>query len=165
MVLVTELHGFERFESAPQLMAYLGLTPSEYSSGGSRKQGSITKAGNSHVRRILVEAAWNYRHPPRVGAGLTKRRVGQSPATIETADKAMRRLHKRWTSMSWRKMPGQKIAVAGARELVGFVWAALSRTPTPSELSSSQTKNRKPAKKATKKRESQTKRRKSAVAA
>lgn len=164
MVLVTELHGFERFESAPQLMAYLGLTPSEYSSGGSRKQGSITKAGNTHVRRILVEASWNYRHKPRVGAGLTKRRAGQSPATIEIADKAMRRLHNRWTSMGWRKMPSQKIAVAVARELVGFVWAALSRPPRSTEVSPSQTKSRKPAKKATKKSSTQTKSRKPAMA-
>lgn len=125
MVLVTELHGFERFESAPQLMAYLGLTPREYSSGGSRKLGSITKAGNAHVRRVLVEAAWNYRHRPRVGAGLRKRRAGQSPQTIEHADKAMRRLYKRWEQMGWRRMPSQKITVAVARELSGFIWAAL----------------------------------------
>lgn len=143
MTLVTELHGFERFESAPQLMAYLGMTPSEYSSGGSRRRGSITKAGNTHVRRILVEASWNYRHRPRVGAGLTKRREGQSPAAIETADKAMRRLHKRWESLGWRKMPSQKVAVAVARELVGFIWAALSRPPQPIEEDSRPTKNEK----------------------
>ena len=129
MIWVTELHGFERFESASQLMAYLGLTPSEYSSGGTRKQGSITKAGNAHVRRILVEAAWNYRHRPRVGTGLTKRRSGQSPVTIELADKAMRRLYSRWQALSLRNMPNQKIAVAIARELAGFIWAALAHPP------------------------------------
>ena len=132
MVLVTELHGFERFESAPQLMAYLGLTPREYSSGGSRKLGSITKAGNAHVRRVLVEAAWNYRHKPRVGERLKKRREGQDPRTIETADRAMRRLYSRWETMGWRKMPSQKIAVANARELAGFIWAALNQhSPRP----------------------------------
>lgn len=126
MVLVTELHGFERFETAPQLMAFVGLTPSEYSSAGVRKQGSITKTGNTHVRRVLVEAAWNYRHAPRVGAGLTRRRAGQSPLTIKTADKAMRRLYSRWQRMSERRLSSQKIAVAVARELIGFVWAALA---------------------------------------
>ena len=130
MVLVTELHGFERFESAPQLMAYLGLTPSEYSSGGKRKLGSITKAGNAHVRRVLVESAWNYRHAYRVGVKLKKRREGASPKTIALADRAMRRLRKRWVAMSERKMPNQKIAVALARELVGFIWAALTSRPT-----------------------------------
>ena len=146
MVWVTELHGFERFESAPQLMAFLGLTPSEYSSGGSRKQGSITKAGNAHVRRVLVEAAWNYRHRPRVGVGLTKRRRGQSPKTIELADKAMRRLYSRWQTLSDRNMPNQKIAVAIARELAGFLWAALSQPP-PSKESSTSTKTYKLKKK------------------
>ncbi len=87
MTLVTELHNFERFESAPQLMSFLGLVPSEYSSAGHHKRGSITKAGNAHVRRVLGEAAWHYRHWPRVGAGLRKRRAGQSPSTIETADR------------------------------------------------------------------------------
>lgn len=127
MTVVTELHGFERFKTAPQLMAFLGLVPSEYSSAGHHKRGSITKAGNNRVRRVLVEAAWNYRHWPRVGARLRKRRAGQLSSTITTADKAMRRLHHRWLTMSERRMPSQKIAVAVARELVGFLWAVLSK--------------------------------------
>lgn len=135
MVLVTELHGFERFESAPQLMAFVGLTPSEYSSAGKRQQGSITKTGNAHVRRILVEVAWNYRHVPRVGTKLRQRRAQQSPRTIETADKAMRRLYARWRKMDERRKPSQKTVVAVARELMGFVWAALSEPPTASEAS------------------------------
>jgi transposase len=130
-----ELHGFERFESAPQLMAFVGLTPSEYSSAGKRQQGSITKTGNTHVRRILVEVAWNYRHAPRVGAQLRKRRARQSPRTIETADKAMRRLYARWRKMDERRKPSQKIVVAAARELMGFIWAALAEPPNTSEVS------------------------------
>jgi transposase len=133
MILVTELHGFERFESAPQLMAFVGLTPSEYSSAGKRQQGSITKTGNAHVRRILVEVAWNYRHAPRVGVKLRERRARQSPRTIETADKAMRRLYARWRKMDERRMPSQKIVVAAARELMGFIWAALAEPPNKSE--------------------------------
>ena len=71
-----ELGDVTRFGSARQLMSYLGLTPSEYSSGARQRRGPITKTGNSHVRRILVESAWHYRHPPRVGAALRKRREG-----------------------------------------------------------------------------------------
>lgn len=126
MTVITELHGFERFHTAPQLMAFLGLVPSEYSSAGQQKRGAITKAGNNHVRRVLIEAAWDYRHRPRVGAGLRKRRAGQLPSAIETADRAMRRLHSRWCSMIERRMPTQKVVVATARELVGFIWAALA---------------------------------------
>ncbi len=128
MVLVTELHGFERFEDPRQLMAYLGLVPSEHTSDGKGHRGSITKAGNSHVRRILVEAAWHYRRKPACGWKLRKRRIGQPPSVIEHADKAMRRLHKRWCTMQAHNKPGPKIVVAIARELVGFLWAVLTQT-------------------------------------
>ncbi len=132
MIVVTELHGFERFEDPRQLMAYLGLVPSEYSSAGKSHRGSITKAGNGHVRRVLVEASWHYRHKPRCGWKLRKRRIGQPASVIEHADKAMRRLHKRWQVMSMRNKPSPKIVVAIARELVGFIWAVLARqTATP----------------------------------
>lgn len=128
MVLVTELHGFERFEDPRQLMAYLGLVPSEHTSDGKGRRGSITKAGNSHVRRILVEAAWHYRRPPRIGLPLRRRRVDQLPSVIEHADKAMRRLYKRWGTMQAHNKPSPKIVVAMARELVGFLWAVLTQT-------------------------------------
>jgi transposase len=128
MAFVTELHGFERFESPRQLMAYLGLVPSEHTSDAKVYRGSITKAGNGHVRRVLVEAAWHYRHLPRCGAALRKRRSGQLPSVIEHADKAMRRLHKRWYRMQSCNKPGPKIVVAIARELVGFLWAVLTET-------------------------------------
>lgn len=125
MTVVTELHGFERFEDPRQLMAFLGLVPSEHTSDGRGHKGSITKAGNSHVRRVLVETSWHYRHIPRVGQQLRKRRAGQLPSVIEHADKAMRRLHKRWYAMSMCNKPNPKIVVAIARELVGFIWAVL----------------------------------------
>jgi transposase len=128
MTIVTELHGFERFDDPRQLMAFLGLVPSEHTSDGKGYRGSITKTGNSHVRRVLVEAAWHYRHPPRCGAKLRKRRLGQLPSVIEHADKAMRRLHKRWYAMQMQKKPNPKIVVAVARELVGFLWAVLAET-------------------------------------
>jgi transposase len=128
MTLVTELHGFERFEDPRQLMAYLGLVPSERTSDGKGSRGSITKTGNSHVRRILVEAAWHYRRPPRCGWQLRRRRIGQLPSVIEHADKAMRRLYKRWCTMQAHNKPSPKIVVALARELVGFLWAVLTQT-------------------------------------
>jgi transposase len=128
MVLVTELHGFERFEDPRQLMAYLGLVPREHTSDGKGRRGSITKAGNSRVRRILVEAAWHYRRPPQCGLPLRRRRIGQLPSVIEHADKAMRRLHKRWWTMQAHNKPTLKIVVAIARELVGFLWAVLTQT-------------------------------------
>ncbi|MEE8385427.1 MAG: IS110 family transposase [Dehalococcoidia bacterium] len=126
MSLVAELHDFRRFESARGLMAYLGLVPSEYSSGETRRRGSITKTGNSHARRLLVEAAWHYRHRPGVRA-LRKRREGQPAEIIAIADKAQRRLHRRYRRMTEANKPAPVVVVAVARELVGFLWAALRR--------------------------------------
>lgn len=123
--LVTELHGFERFHSPRQLMAYVGLVPSEYSSGSKTNRGGITKAGNSHVRRLLIEAAWHYRHRPAVGVGLRKRREGLSPSAIGIADKAMHRLSKRWATLVFRGKPTTVATTAVARELVGFIWATM----------------------------------------
>jgi len=124
MTLVAELHDFMRFDSARGLMAYLGLVPSEHSSGGKEHRGEITKAGNRHVRRLLIEAAWHYRHRPST-LSLTKRRQGQSPRVVAIADKAMQRLHRRFTRMLERGKPRPKVVVAIARELTGFVWAAM----------------------------------------
>ena len=125
MTLVSELHGFMRFRSPTQLMSYLGLVPTEHSSGNSTRRGQITKAGNGHVRRVLIEAAWHYRHKPRIGQGLKKRREAQPPGAIATADKAMRRLHKKWSGMVYRGKPTTKATTAVARELVGFIWATM----------------------------------------
>lgn len=126
MTIVTELHGFERFHGPRQLMAYLGLVPSEYSSGKSTKRGGITKAGNGHVRRALIEAAWHYRHHPRASHEIKKRRLGQPPSAVEIADRAMRRLHKRWTRLVFRGKPTPAATTAVARELTGFIWATLT---------------------------------------
>ena len=115
-------------------MAFVGLVPSEHSSGQRRRLGAITKTGNSHVRRLLIEAAWNYRHPPRVGT-LAKRRKGQPPRVIALADRAMQRLYRRYVRMTLRGVPTQKATVAVARELVGFVWAALSPLGPGAEFS------------------------------
>jgi transposase len=121
-----ELHNFERFTSARRLMSFVGLIPGEHSSGDRRRQGSITKTGNSHVRRLLIEAAWNYRHRPHVGTSLRARRHGQSPRVVALADRAMLRLHRRYEQMTHRGVLPQKAVVAMARELAGFIWAALS---------------------------------------
>jgi transposase len=126
LTLVAELHGFERFRTARHLMAYLGLVPSEHSSAESHRRGGITKAGNHHARRLLVEAAWHYRHRPGVGADLRKRRLAQPAQIIALADKAQHRLHRRyWKLLGARGKPPNQAVVAVARELAGFVWAAL----------------------------------------
>lgn len=125
VMLVAELYEFGRFESARSLMAYLGLVPSEDSSGESEERGSITKAGNRHVRRLLTEAAWHYRHRPVVGETLAKRRVGQPAAVVAIADRAMARLNRRFHRLVYRGKKPQVAATAVARELAGFVWSAL----------------------------------------
>jgi transposase len=124
MGLVAELHGFLRFDSPRGLMAFLGLVPSEHSSGDRDRRGGITKAGNRHARRLLIEASWHYRHLPNP-AGLRKRRLGQPAEVVAMADKAMQRLYRRYKRMSEKGKPTPKIVVAIARELAGFIWATL----------------------------------------
>jgi transposase len=124
MCLVAELHDFMRFESARGLMAYLGLIPSEHSSGGKERRGEITKAGNRHARRLLIEASWHYRHHPST-LSLRKRREGQPARIVAIADRAMLRLHRRFNRMLERGKPRPKVVVAVARELTGFIWAAM----------------------------------------
>jgi transposase len=131
MTILAELHDFRRFRHPRDLMAYLGLTPSEYSSGNRVKRGSITKTGNTHVRRVLVEAAWNYRHRPAVSALLRKRRTGQPAAVLAIADRAQHRLHQRYYHLKeGYKKPHNVVTVAIARELVGFIWAVLTHRET-----------------------------------
>lgn len=125
MVLVTELHDVRRFTSAPAMMAYLGLTPSEHSSGDKQRRGRITKTGNRFVRKALVEAAWHYRRRPSIGRPLTKRREGQPGAVIAIADKAAQRLHRRSWKMLTRGKPACVVNTTIARELVGFLWAVM----------------------------------------
>jgi transposase len=126
MSLVAELHDVMRFESPRGLMAYLGIVPSEHSSGEKERRGEITKEGNRHVRRLLIEAAWHYRLRPGV-ASLARRRQGQSTRVIAIADRAMHRLHRRFNRMAERGKPRPKVVVAVARELSGFIWAALRK--------------------------------------
>lgn len=125
MSVLAELHDIRRFSSPTRLMAYLGLVPSESSSGERQRRGRITRAGNRHVRRLLVEAAWHYRHKPRVGIELARRRAGQPPAMIVLADRAQRRLCRRYRRMESQNKHRTKIVIAVARELSGFLWAAL----------------------------------------
>lgn len=129
MLILAELHDFRRFASAPALMAYLGLVPGEDSSGEKHRRGRITRAGNALVRRLLVEIAWHYQHRPRVGVALARRRKGQPGRVIAIADKAQQRLCRRFRTLAAEHKPAPKIAVAVARELAGFVWAALQPEP------------------------------------
>ncbi len=130
MTIVAELYDVVRFHSPRQLMAYLGMVPSEYSTGGKRRQGAITKSGNRHVRRALVNAAWHYRHRPAVGRTLRLRRQGQPAPIVALADRAQQRLHRRFFHLLLRRgKPPQKAVVAVARELAGFLWAALVLYP------------------------------------
>jgi len=127
--LVTEIGDFSRFRTAEEFMAFVGLVPSEHSSGERRRQGSITKAGNAHVRRLLVEAAWHARRRPRVGYELHRRQRGQDAVVVERAWRCQQRLHSRWQRMAGRGKPSQKIVVACARELAGFIWAIATEQP------------------------------------
>jgi hypothetical protein len=129
--LVAELHDPRRFHSARALMAYLGLVPSEHSSGESERRGAITKAGNCHVRRLLVEAAWHHRYKPRVTGPLRRRREGQPTWVLTLADRAQERLYRRHLRMIARGKPGPKVITAMARELVGYLWAVLHPQARP----------------------------------
>lgn len=122
VVLATELGDWPRFTTAGHLMAYVGLVPREDSSGPRERRGSITKAGNAYCRHVLVQAAWAYRHPPRVGRALRERQVGQPAAVIAHSWQAQQRLHRLYRRLAARR--GAAVAVvAVARELVGFLWA------------------------------------------
>lgn len=129
MLILAELHDFRRFASAPALMAYLGLVPGEDSSGEKHRRGRITRTGNALVRRLLVETAWHYQHRPSVGVALMRRRKGQPGRVIAIADKAQQRLCRRFRKLAAEHKPAPKIAVAIARELAGFLWAALQPAP------------------------------------
>jgi transposase len=118
-----ELIDLKRFASAPKLMGYLGLVPSEDSSGERRRQGSITKAGNKHIRRLLTEAAWNCRHKPKRTIHLRKRQEGVSQEVQDIAWKAQERMHHRYRALCARGKNHQCVITAMARELAGFIWA------------------------------------------
>lgn len=122
--LAAEIGDFARFPTARHFMAYLGLVPSEHSSGGTRRQGSITRTGNGHVRRVLVEAAWSYRMRAQLSKPIADRNEGVAPGVKAIAWKAQQRLHKRYRKLIARGKCKAEVVVAVARELAGFVWAA-----------------------------------------
>jgi transposase len=122
MTLVAEVGDFSRFEDPKSLMHFFGLTPSEHSSGQGRVQGGITRCGNAHCRRVLTEAAWQYRLTPKVSQAIQKRQEGQSKEVRLIAWEAQQRLHKRFKQLAARKK-SVVAATAVARELAGFVWA------------------------------------------
>jgi transposase len=130
LILLAEVVDFRRFRRPRALMAYLGLVPSEYSSGDRHARGGLTKAGNTHARRILIEAAWHYRHRPALHGRVARRTQGQPPAVVQHAWRAQQRLHRRYRHLVGHgKRPPVAVA-AVARELVGFLWAVLAR-PVP----------------------------------
>jgi transposase len=127
--LVAEIGDIGAFAHPRHLTSYLGLVPSEDTTGNRRRQGAITKAGSSHARRLLIEAAWHYRRPARIFESLRARQRGQSPAAIEAAWRAQLRLHRRWTHLdAARGKRRTTVAVAVARELACFVWE-IARQP------------------------------------
>lgn len=122
--IACEIGDIRRFEKPEKLMSYLGVIPSEYSSGNSRHQGNITKAGNTHLRRVIIEACQHYRIKPKISYALNKRQRGLSPAVKDISWRAQRRLYKKYWRLSGRGKPYQVVIVAIARELMGFIWEA-----------------------------------------
>ena len=127
LTIAAELGDARRFPSAPRVMAFTGLVPSEHSSGTKQARGAITKTGNAHLRRVLVESAWHYRHHPFLGRSLRLRQRGAPAAVIDHAWHAQHRLNRRYRRLAARGKPKQHIVTAVARELSGFLWAALTQ--------------------------------------
>ncbi len=125
--LVAEIGDIQRFAHPRHLMSYLGLVPSEHSSGNTVRRGGITKTGNAHARRLLTEAAWNYRYPARLSKHLNSRQEGQPEAIRRHAWKAQLRLCGRFAHLQRRGVHINKVCIAIARELTGFIWA-IART-------------------------------------
>jgi transposase len=121
--ITAELGQVSRFPGARELIGYCGAVPSENSSGKRARRGSITKTGNAHLRRIVVEAAWSYQRPPAIRAGLRKRQQTASEGTNDIAWKAQHRLHKRFVRLATVGKDKRKIVTAVGRELLDFIWA------------------------------------------
>jgi transposase len=132
VTLVAEMGDLTRFESPRELMKFMGLIPSEYSSGEQRRQGSITKAGNTHARRVLVEGAWAYRYPAKVSRHLQLRLETQPKVIQDISWKAQVRLCKRYRRLVSRGKHANVVTVAMARELAGFMWAIAREVPVTS---------------------------------
>ena len=131
LTLVSEVCDWRRFPAAPEFMGFVGLVPSEYSSGEGTSRGSLTKTGNGHVRTQLVESAWAYQHPPRLGVALRRRQVGCDPTTVARSWAAQRRLCARFRKLLARKGVKGVVVAAVARELAGFVWDEMTADPPP----------------------------------
>lgn len=129
ITLVVEAQEFRRFESAPSFMKFTGLTGWEHSSGDTVRRGGISKAGNAHLRRVLVESAWSYRHTNVVSAALTERRKGCPDDVVQLARQAQERLHRRFHKMVGRTKPMPVVVTAVARELAGFIWSMAQKFP------------------------------------
>lgn len=131
VTLVAELGDLRRFATARELMGFLGLVPSEHTSGSSRRNGGITRTGNGYARRMLVEAAWCYRFPARISRTLQIRQEGQPRAVRTIAWQAQVRLSRRYRALKARQVPHNKVCVAVARELSGFVWSIARQVEVP----------------------------------
>lgn len=123
VTMVAEIGDFHRFTNPRNLMGYTGLVPSEHSSGVTRRQGGITKSGNTHLRRVLVEAAWSYRYQPALKGEIRKRQEGQSSTVQQISWKAQNRLHRKYVRLVSKGKPANKAITGVARELAGFIWA------------------------------------------
>jgi transposase len=134
MTLAAEAGDLSRFDDPRQLMAYFGLVPSEHTSSDKRRQGGITKCGNGACRRVLIEAAWQYRLAPKVSPQLRQRQEQQSKAVRDISWKAQQRLHQRYKVLSGYRKKSGVIVTAVARELVGFVWAIACQIQAPDKV-------------------------------
>jgi transposase len=123
LTIIAEGGDLRRYAKAPQFMSATGLVPSEHSSGDRRRQGAITRTGNAHLRRVLVESAWHYRHRPSLRSSVHKRRLGQPAPVVAIARKADLRLHRKFQRLTSRGKRSTEAVVAVARELAGFVWS------------------------------------------
>jgi transposase len=133
--LCSEIGEWDRFDHPDQLASYLGVVPSENTTGAQRRLGSITKAGSTHARRLMIEAAYHYRRGPVVGDALERRQRGQPPQIINISWRAQRRLNARWRQLKdARRKPNGIVAVAIARELIGYCWEIATWTPHPDRV-------------------------------
>jgi transposase len=126
LALVCEIGDFRRFPSAGAFMSYLGLVPSEFSSGARRNQGRITRAGNTHIRKLLTESSWHYPRPVKVSKQLAERRIGTDELVIARADKAMRKLHDKYYQMIHQKKNACVAITAVSRQLAGYIWGVMT---------------------------------------
>jgi len=137
MTLIAEAGDISRFDDPRQLMSYFGLVPSEHTSSDKRWQGGITKCGNGACRRVLVEAAWQYRFNPKVKRELRQRQEKQPKAVRDISWKAQQRLHQRYKILSARRKNKAVVVTALARELTGFIWA-ITRQFSPDKRKTAQ---------------------------